>query len=364
MVQQARRTQRLVPPLRHVATRTTTTQGGEARLDVICGLVSATAIAHLLWPRWVPIAGLIPWVVIGAVFLTLPRLRVLYTVTVFWLAVAVMIEWADSPYHEGAVVVATMLMMYPVSVSRSRHGVHGLGGDRMLSDLRDELSHLGEIPSLPPGWRAERAIATAHDQAFSGDFNVTVLDEDERILQLLLTDVSGKGQRAGTRALVLSGAMTGVMGGGEPGAVLAAANAYLARYGGREGFATAVHLVVDLVDGAFEVGTAGHIPAMYYDAGRGRWSALDGARGPALGFVEHAHYERVSGVLGRGDAILICTDGVVESRRMRIEDGIDWMLGRAEARMAAGFSGLVADLVSDGRAGAEDDRAAILLWRE
>ena len=363
MVQQAWRAQRLLPPLRHVATRTTT-QGGQARLDLLCGLVSATAITYLFWSTWVPLAGLIPWVVVGVVFLRLARLRVLYGVTLLWLAAIIAIERGSTPYHEAAVVVATMLLMYPVASSRSRHGVEGLGGDRMLGDLRDELARLGEIPPLPPGWRAEQALATAHDQAFSGDFSITVLDDDERVLQLLLTDVSGKGQRAGTRALVLSGALTGLMGGGEPEGVLPGANAYLARFGGREGFATAVHVTVDLDDGSFGVGTAGHIPAMYYDAARGRWSALEGARGPALGFAEHADYRSVHGVLHRGDAILVCTDGVVESRTMRIEDGIDWMLGRAEARMAAGFSGLVADLVSDGRAGDGDDRAAILLWRE
>ena len=69
-------------------------------------------------------------------------------------------------------------------------------------------------------------------------------------------------------------------------------------------------------------------------------------------------------MLQRGDALLIYTDGIIESRARDLDDGIDWMLGVAEARVALGFSGLVKRLVAGGRAGDEDDRAAVLIWRD
>ena len=61
--------------------------------------------------------------------------------------------------------------------------------------------------------------------------------------------MSGKGVAAGTRALLLSGALGGLLGSEDPEDLLPAANSYLDRQEWDEGFATAVHLVADLVDG-------------------------------------------------------------------------------------------------------------------
>ena len=73
---------------------------------------------------------------------------------------------------------------------------------------------------------------------------------DDR-LELVVVDVSGKGEEAGTRALLLSGAFGGLL--GSPAAreeFLGAANAYLIRQDWHEGFATAVHVSLDLFTGA------------------------------------------------------------------------------------------------------------------
>ncbi|HBO54462.1 MAG TPA: hypothetical protein DD664_05025 [Janibacter terrae] len=103
---------------------------------------------------------------------------------------------------------------------------------------------------------------------------------------------------------------------------------------------------------------------MHYDAGCGRWRPLDEARGPALGLQPGAEYPSSRTVLQRGDALLVYTDGIIESRARDLDDGIDWMLGQAEAHLSQGFSGLAQRLVKQGRAGLEDDRAAVLIWRD
>ena len=63
-----------------------------------------------------------------------------------------------------------------------------------------------------------------------------------------------------------------------PREFLTAANAYLLSQRWDEGFATAVHVSLDLVSGHFEVWTAGHPPAVHLAAGSGRWSALPSPR--------------------------------------------------------------------------------------
>ena len=63
-----------------------------------------------------------------------------------------------------------------------------------------------------------------------------------------MVDVSGKGEEAGTRALLLSGAFGGLLGALPPAEFLPAANDYLLRQDWDEGFATAVHLSLDLAD--------------------------------------------------------------------------------------------------------------------
>ena len=88
---------------------------------------------------------------------------------------------------------------------RSRLGVQGTRGESMLIELRDTLTAQGELPQLPPGWRAEVAIRSAGGASFSGDFVVSTIRDGE-LLEVALVDVSGKGIDAGTRALLLSGA--------------------------------------------------------------------------------------------------------------------------------------------------------------
>jgi serine phosphatase RsbU (regulator of sigma subunit) len=206
-------------------------------------------------------------------------------------------------------------------------------------------------------------LSPAGGGPFAGDFVVSALAEEGRRLELALVDVSGKGVDAGTRALLLSGALGGLLGSVRPDGFLPAANRYLDRQEWEEGFATAVHLVVDLVDGSFSVESAGHPPVALFDAGSGRWELLP-AEGLALGLLPEVTYEAVTGRLERGDALLLYTDGLVEVPGRDLAVGIDKLLGEAERLVTRGFRGggqaLVDRVASDG----SDDRGLVLVWRE
>ncbi len=264
----------------------------------------------------------------------------------------------------GAFVVVgvTALLAMEFARSRAETGLGGMRGDGVLVALRGQLERQGELPQLPLPWRAEAVVRPAGGGPFAGDFVVSSLTENGRRLEVALVDVSGKGVEAGTRSLLLSGAMGGLLGSVPAEGFLSAANSYLCRQEWDEGFATAVHLVLDLNDGQCMVASAGHPPVAVLDAGTGRWSLLE-ASGPALGLIPAAGYVASTLTLDPGDAVLLYTDGLVEIPGRDLSVGIDKLLGEAERLVPRGFAGGGEVLVNRVAAGSSDDRGLVLLWR-
>ncbi|MEI2732827.1 MAG: PP2C family protein-serine/threonine phosphatase [Dermatophilaceae bacterium] len=272
--------------------------------------------------------------------------------------------WSAVQIVTVAAVVLTMLLMYERSRSRERLGVQGSDGDDMLVNLRDQLTSLADVEGLPQGWHTEHWIQSAYGDKFSGDFAVASTSPDREWLEIALVDLSGKGAGVGTIGLLFSGALGGLLGQVEPNRLLCAANSYLLRQGWAEGFATAVHVSVHLPSGRFTVGTAGHPGPVHFVAGSGRWKALEPTGGPALGVIPGADYPRAAGVLARGDALVMYTDGVIESPGHDLELGVDRMVGAAEAMLQRGLQGGAKRLCAGAKAGDTDDRAVVLLWRD
>jgi serine phosphatase RsbU (regulator of sigma subunit) len=208
----------------------------------------------------------------------------------------------------------------------------------------------------------ESAARSAGFTSFAGDFLVAHRAEDRAALSLVLVDVSGKGVDAGTRSLLLSGALGGLIGAVSPDRFLPSANEFLLRQAWDEGFATAVHVHLDLVTGDYEIRSAGHPPAIGFLAGSGRWHLHDEAEGPALGLLETADFPKMQGRLGRDDALLLYTDGLVERPGRDISLGIDRLLGEGERRIRQGFVGSARELV-DKLGAANDDCTVVVLGR-
>jgi serine phosphatase RsbU (regulator of sigma subunit) len=231
----------------------------------------------------------------------------------------------------------------------------------MLVDLRDRILAQGTIPALPENWLVESSLSSAGGSPFAGDFVVATTREQGRLLEMAVVDVSGKGEAAGTRALQLSGAMGGLLGALPPQQFLPAANEYLIQRNWEEGFATAVHISLDLRDGSFEVRSAGHPPPALRHAGSGRWEVLR-AEGPILGLVDDASYDAVRGRLMSGDTLLLYTDGMVEEPRRDIDLGIDAMLGAVESMVRTAWDGMASRLTAS-VGSTDDDRALMLVHR-
>jgi hypothetical protein len=292
--------------------------------------------------------------------------RTLPWALVFILAVLVVVVAATPQLLDGrrigGVLVSFVvgLVILVSSFRRTSLGVAGVRGETMLVDLRDRINNQARMPRLPEDWYAESVMRSAGGSSFAGDFIVGSVSH-ERSLQVAVVDVSGKGEQAGSRSLLLSGAFGGLLGALPPERFLPAANHYLLRQDWSEGFATAVHLSLDLDTGDFELRSAGHPPGVQLSAGTGRWVVHE-AEGPVLGLMADAQFTAVTGRLQRGDVLLLFTDGLVETPHRDISLGIDKLIGQAEQLLLSGFE-TGAERLIDRVESRNDDRALLLLAR-
>ncbi len=330
---------------------------------VLSGLSLVVGSGMTRWPEWLTPASSLFVVLLGVFVLRLRGMAVLAMVVV---GQAVGLQLGGfAEFAPGDLILLGVGVLAAVGFVRSRDrlGLQGAASDLMLVDLRDRLVAHGRIPPLPERWRVDSVVRSAYAEAFSGDFVVASRSRSGNLLELVLVDVSGKGQDAGVRSLLLSGAFGGLLGTMPPDRFLPAANRYLLEQDWPEGFATAVHLAVRLDTGQFTVATAGHPPALQLHAGSGLIQMLDTTGGPALGIVESPAFGIHRGVLAPGDTVMLYTDGLVETPGADVELGIDRLMGVAE-RFVATRSGGAGDVLKGVRAGDNDDRALILVHRD
>ncbi len=332
---------------------------------VLAGLVfllGTLTMALVLWSEALPVTALLVPLLLGSLWLGPRFLNWFVVANLAAVLPVLLVQRSLDARTAGAIIVMFTLgfIILLSSFNRSRLGVAGFRGESMLVDLRDRILSQGRLPELPAGWDAQLALRSAGGSPFAGDFVVAGPADQER-LEVAVVDVSGKGEQAGTRALMLSGAFGGLLSALGPGKFLGAANHYLLRQQWPEGFATAVHLSLDLRSGEYEVRTAGHPPALHLHAADGTWDVLESS-GPILGVVPHAGYVPAYGRLEPDDALLLYTDGLVEVAGRDIGLGIDRLVGSAEQEMGSGFEGAASRLV-DALGSHNDDRALLLVRR-
>ncbi|MFF5424669.1 MULTISPECIES: PP2C family protein-serine/threonine phosphatase [unclassified Streptomyces] len=330
--------------------------------------IPALAAGTLVNPVWCAPPVLVLPIVAGGLLLRPASLLGLYAAA----ACALIVEsFALGPYTQGParvtpgtvlVVAACGLFGLLIAQFRARVGVPWRRGGTMLFDLRERIRVQSALPRLPQGWHREMALRPAGGQSFSGDFVVAARTHGGRTLEVVLTDVSGKGMDAASRSLLLSGAFGGLLGSLPPHGFLPAANGYLLRQNWDEGFATSIHLVLDLDSGDYELFSAGHLPALQLHAGTGRWEEK-AAEGPLLGVYDGAEFHPVKGSLRPGDVLMLFTDGLVEASDRDIAEGIDRLTGEADRCVTEGFQGVAWHLIEAVAKDVNDDRALLLLSR-
>ncbi|MEV4455724.1 PP2C family protein-serine/threonine phosphatase [Microbispora sp. NPDC004025] len=325
-----------------------------AVLTIMVGVLDAEVSAY-----WFSPSLLILFTLIGGLQLRLRSLAILLCVVVASLTYMGPITGVPSVGPGLLITMAfTAALAWTMARTRGKLGVQGLRGDAMLLELRDRLKRQSELPSLPKEWGGKVVLKQAGGSSFGGDFVVSMREGDR--VQIAVVDVSGKGVDAGTRALMLSGTFGGLLGSVDD--FLVACNSYLHRQLGDEGFVTAVHLDLDLSTGAYTITSAGHPPVVRFDAGSGTWR-VSTAKGVVLGVVPDLACETDSGVLRRGDALMLFTDGLIEQPGRDIDAGLDRLLGEAERLLPSGFRDKARQLVQSMSSGHNDDCALVLIWR-
>lgn len=343
--------------------RRTALSTGNLMLVALVALTTVCAALFAVAPDMWPLTLVVLPMYLGGLFLGPRQLPWFVVFVLAVLAFAVTRQDQLSPRIVIGVAVLFLLGFITLlsSFRRSRLGVAGAQGESMLVDLRDRILSQGTLPELPDNWYAESALRSAGGSPFAGDFVVASRRPGEDRLDFVVVDVSGKGEDAGTRALLLSGAFGGLLGALNPEEFLPAANDYLLRQDWEEGFATAVHLNVDLATGDFVVRTAGHPPAVQLRAGSGKWIVHE-SEGPVLGLIPEAEFHEVCGRMRAGDAVLLYTDGLVETPTRDISLGIDKLQGQGERLLRRGFDNGARRLI-ESLGSQQDDRALLLLHR-
>jgi hypothetical protein len=332
-------------------------------------VLGALVLAVLAWLgvslvryEYFPLAGYFLWLLLGMLLLRFFPLLLLTAVIIAAAAITRLHQGqADPAPATGILVLVASVSLVLYVASRQRSGLPTPLSEALLSDLRDRLTAQGQVPPLPHGWHAQSAMLAAHGVGYAGDFMVADLDEDDDRLELVLVDVVGKGVTAAPSALLLAGALGGLIGAMHDRDLFDAANDFLLRQKADETFATAVHVSLCLRDGGYTILSAGHPPALRWSAQDREWT-IDNSRGLALGIQPDPELNASHGVLAPGDALMFYTDGVVEAPGTDLDTGIAWLQGIARAAMLRGVEGVADRIIARVDRG-DDDRAVLIIAR-
>jgi serine phosphatase RsbU (regulator of sigma subunit) len=143
-----------------------------------------------------------------------------------------------------------------------------------------------------------------------GDF--FSVEETRDGLVLALGDIGGKGLAAGMWVTHLIGLIrTHTAANSDPESIVAGVNRDIALLSEVEPLSTMFVARLDSRSGILDYCSAGHPPALHLRANGQLELLSDG--GPVLGAVATASFDRGSVLMDRGDLLLVCSDGILES---------------------------------------------------
>jgi serine phosphatase RsbU (regulator of sigma subunit) len=179
---------------------------------------------------------------------------------------------------------------------------------------------------------AARYLPGSSEANIGGDWYDVFPGAGGRVLAVV-GDVGGKGVLAAAQMGQLRSVVRALgMGAETPAELVAAVNRYLRDENAP--YATLAAVTVDPVTAVCRFALAGHPPPLVMDTAGRAWFA-DGGRNLPLGADQDARTDDATVRLERGATLLLYTDGLVESRRRPLDEGLERLRRAAEEARAS-----------------------------
>jgi serine phosphatase RsbU (regulator of sigma subunit) len=184
------------------------------------------------------------------------------------------------------------------------------------------------LPALPGYELVVRYVPSdARDHAGGDWYDAFELPDDR--FGIVIGDVGGRGmEAAATMGQIRNALRAYALKGAGPGGVLDDLHVLVAASAGAITFVTLAYIVLDPRTGECELATAGHLPPLVVAADGGA-RYIDATRCPPLGFSGPTPSTPDRFELGPGETLWLYTDGLIESRRRPIDDGLALLAGAA-----------------------------------
>ena len=191
-----------------------------------------------------------------------------------------------------------------VEVARRVHLPRGVQPDRLFLNPLSAAWDLGPFRLL--------AESRAADGGLGGDFHAFRMRGAKR-LAVVIGDACGRGAEAATLLpRVLARLEQSASSTERPSHLLRELNRRLVGELSSDRFVTGAAIEIDAQAGTLTVANAGHVPGVLRRAS-GEVTIIGRASGPPLGIMEASSYFDESYRFGRGDVLVLMTDGVVEA---------------------------------------------------
>ncbi|GAB2494655.1 SpoIIE family protein phosphatase [Nocardiopsis aegyptia] len=282
--------------------------------------------------------------------------------------------WATVPiFGDGKVALGVWQMVWgrPHHASRDERALMltfaGLAGQALqrikaqqaeleLADAVQRRMLPRQVARFPDMDIATKYLPSRADWRICGDFyDVIELPGDK--VGLLVGDVQGHGVEAAAAMGQIRVAFRAyATNQADPGVVLGETNRLLTETG-EIVFATCGYLVVDRTTGVMQAAWAGQPPVVL--AADGRYDLWEPETGPPLGVLPDTEYTVTTRVLEPGTTLLLCSDGLVESAEVPMQDGLA-QVGEALAAHADDPEAAAQVLAEMAPAGRGDDIALLI----